>query len=279
MKRRYKSGIPLNTDRNDDDPIEETYLKSFYDSINKTSKDDSDISLTSSLSSKTTTANDNQKDARLYHSSFDGLMLSDGILPNSNNSHASKTTSSHRHHHKHSHHQRHQSAHNVTNGNRSQDGNKTTSSADANTSAKAICHPSCWCNNLVEVTIRYPTKVVSYVTLIDNNNCVAHDLNPAAFDQSQRKPKPVGTNESASGVESNHVDKIAASGATSIDSDAKKNMSTNMVNSLSAIAASAGMSSMVGLSKPITSDFNTYLRTRRWEKSDTDLIFQKNKGP
>ena len=40
------------------------------------------------------------------------------------------------------------------------------------------------CNNLVEVTFRYPTKVITYVTLIDSNNCTSHDLNILAFDQS-----------------------------------------------------------------------------------------------
>ena len=45
MKRRYKSGIPLNNMRNDeDDSVEETYLKQFNESINrKQSKDDSSL--------------------------------------------------------------------------------------------------------------------------------------------------------------------------------------------------------------------------------------------
>jgi len=47
VKRRYKSGIPLSSDRSDTDSVEEVYLKSFYDSVvNKVgSKDDSDITL------------------------------------------------------------------------------------------------------------------------------------------------------------------------------------------------------------------------------------------
>lgn len=264
MKRRYKSGIPLNNDRNDEDPIEETYLKNFYDSVNsKTSKDDSDISLTSSLNSKTTSAGDtdnhhHQKEARLYHSTRDGLMLSDGMAPNSNNVHVSKTSaSSHRHHHKHSHHHRHQSAqatYNVTNGNRLTHDGKAAGSSDVNGSskssrstssscAKTICHSSCWCNNLVEVTIRYPTKVVSYVTLIDNNDCVAHDLNPAAFDQSQRVSKATAANVPAADVENNHVEAVVNAGNNATgpaSSDTRKNKSSNVVNSLSAIAASAG---------------------------------------
>ncbi len=48
-KRRYKSGIPLSSDRSDVDSVEEVYLKSFYESVvsgsKGGSKDDSDISL------------------------------------------------------------------------------------------------------------------------------------------------------------------------------------------------------------------------------------------
>ncbi len=44
MKRRYKSGIPLSNDRNDEDSVEELYLKQFNDSISqKQSKDDSGL--------------------------------------------------------------------------------------------------------------------------------------------------------------------------------------------------------------------------------------------
>jgi len=48
VKRRYKSGIPLSSDRSDVDSVEEVYLKSFYESVvsgKGGSKDDSDISL------------------------------------------------------------------------------------------------------------------------------------------------------------------------------------------------------------------------------------------
>jgi len=39
--------------------------------------------------------------------------------------------------------------------------------------------------------------VVTYVTLIENNNCIAHDLNPAAFDQSLRTNNNSGKSNSA----------------------------------------------------------------------------------
>ena len=41
IKRRYKSGLPLTTDRGDDDSIEESYMKQYCDRIiSKQSKDD-----------------------------------------------------------------------------------------------------------------------------------------------------------------------------------------------------------------------------------------------
>jgi len=51
LKRRYKSGIPLTSERGHDDPLEESYLASFSlasaaaAAASKTSKDDSHISL------------------------------------------------------------------------------------------------------------------------------------------------------------------------------------------------------------------------------------------
>ena len=50
--------------------------------------------------------------------------------------------------------------------------------------AKELCHPSCWCNNLVEITCRYPTKVVKYVSLIENNACTSHSINRSLFEKS-----------------------------------------------------------------------------------------------
>lgn len=41
IKRRYKSGLPLSTERNEDDFIEESYLKRYGENFQKTSKDDS----------------------------------------------------------------------------------------------------------------------------------------------------------------------------------------------------------------------------------------------
>lgn len=66
---------------------------------------------------------------------------------------------------------------------RSNSGAKSDSDQSATTTVKEICQPSCWCNNLVEVTCRYPTKVVTYVTLIEANSSVSHELNMLAFDQ------------------------------------------------------------------------------------------------
>ena len=75
MKRRYKSGIPLASERGHDDPLEESYLRNFSlasaaaaAAASKTSKDDSDISLTAAHS---------QQDS-LYHSASDAVPGSSG---------------------------------------------------------------------------------------------------------------------------------------------------------------------------------------------------------
>lgn len=46
-----------------------------------------------------------------------------------------------------------------------------------------LCNPGCWCNNLVEIKCRYPTKVVSFVTLIEPNFSNFHSINLTNFDK------------------------------------------------------------------------------------------------
>ncbi|RNA18649.1 tuberin isoform X2, partial [Brachionus plicatilis] len=46
-----------------------------------------------------------------------------------------------------------------------------------------LCNPNCWCNNLVEIKCRYPTKVVSFVSLVEPNFSNFHSVNLANFDQ------------------------------------------------------------------------------------------------
>lgn len=108
MKRRYKSGIPLNNDRNEEDSIEEIYLKNFSDNLsNKTSKDDSDISLASSLCCPGANNERNYKDC-LYHSTSDKLLLS-GIEMNGKEQ-LGNNGKTHRHqHNRHNYHNRQQS--------------------------------------------------------------------------------------------------------------------------------------------------------------------------
>ena len=46
-----------------------------------------------------------------------------------------------------------------------------------------LCNPNCWCNNLVEIKCRYPTKVVTFVSLIEPNFSNFHSTNLANFDK------------------------------------------------------------------------------------------------
>lgn len=46
-----------------------------------------------------------------------------------------------------------------------------------------LCNPNCWCNNLVEIKCRYPTKVVTFVSLIEPNFSNFHSINLANFDK------------------------------------------------------------------------------------------------
>lgn len=199
IKRRYKSGIPLNKNRNDDDSVEEIYLRSFYDGLNsKTSKDDSDInSLANSMCCLKTDTNYQQKDC-LYHSNCDHLMRSNDRIAHHYNHRQSHTSSNklHRHHHKHQSGSAYGSSY-QTNENSDQ-------AIKGLTSAKEICHPNCWCNNLVEVTCRYPTKVVTYVTLIESNNCTSHDLNMSAFDSNLLQ------NKSSNSTQNNNSDVLSS---------------------------------------------------------------------
>lgn len=98
------------------------------------------------------------------------------------------------------------------------------------------------CNNLVEVTCRYPTKVLTYVTLIDSNNCTSHDIDLSGFDKSLVQNK-LGINFEPSNKstpftvpETNFkLDKHI----TDTQKSESKDMSSSMAHSLSAIQASA----------------------------------------
>jgi hypothetical protein len=59
---------------------------------------------------------------------------------------------------------------------------RSSNSNSALLKEKELCHSSCWCNNLVEITCKYPTKVVKYVTLIDFNSCTFHEPNMSLFE-------------------------------------------------------------------------------------------------
>jgi hypothetical protein len=67
------------------------------------------------------------------------------------------------------------------------DKTSTRRSSNSYSKEKELCHPSCWCNNLVEITCKYPTKIVKYVTLIDFNSCAFHELNMSLFEPSSLK--------------------------------------------------------------------------------------------
>jgi hypothetical protein len=121
---------------------------------------------------------------------------------------------SHHHNHQHHHHHHHRRSRHITNQSeqpnnaddmirskldyyyKSQmstgsqqarnDGQESGSGSGVTSSAaiKELCHPSCWCNNLVEITCRYPTKVIKYVSLIENNPSSMHSINRSLFENS-----------------------------------------------------------------------------------------------
>lgn len=89
----------------------------------------------------------------------------------------------HHHHQHHNHHQRLLS-HDESSLKKNRGGeNGNCPNSDQTNKPKEICHPYCWCNNLVEITCRHPTKVVTYVTLIENNNnSTVHAINMSIFE-------------------------------------------------------------------------------------------------
>jgi hypothetical protein len=174
----------MTADRANDgfDQTEESYLRQYLDSsFAKQSKDDSSIPIETSKSTHSHHHHHHQ-----HH-------------------HHHHSTSSHHHH---SHHTRHHRTHqdydlvqhtksdeSYLSGNvaKSPDnhGPSTISilntlddiSGQSTSTAKNICHPNCWCNNLVEITCRYPTKIITYVSLIENNSSTSHFINTALFDK------------------------------------------------------------------------------------------------
>ena len=130
MKRRYKSGIPFTADHNDDDSIEEIYLRNLHEhGNNKTSKDDSDIILASSVMCGMVKYDaDHQIKDRLYHSTSDKITVDDKgqLFPTNNkNSYASSHSSG-------------SSLNKLDNYN-----NKPLDERTVN-AIKEICHPNCW---------------------------------------------------------------------------------------------------------------------------------------
>ena len=62
---------------------------------------------------------------------------------------------------------------------------------DNKTLGSIACQPNCWCNNLVEITCRYPTKVVTYVSLVETNNCSSHSMNMSLFEDILKQSKQI----------------------------------------------------------------------------------------
>ncbi|CAF0862230.1 unnamed protein product [Brachionus calyciflorus] len=131
-KRRYKSGLPLTNDN--DDSVEENYLKNFGNDNSKVSKDDSVLN------------NDSE-------------VLPFCCIKNNN----------HRHHHHHHHSHRY---HELKKNN-----------LDGTTDVKELCNPNCWCNHLVEIKCRYPTKVTTFVSIIEPNFSNSHAINLSSFEK------------------------------------------------------------------------------------------------
>jgi hypothetical protein len=77
---------------------------------------------------------------------------------------------------------------NYSNDSRRQTNNADETDGNTNNSNK-MCQTTCWCNNLVEVTCRYPTKVVTYVALIDSNNCTSHEINLSLIELKQEQQR------------------------------------------------------------------------------------------
>lgn len=162
LKRRYKSGLPLTSDRNEDDSIEEAYLKNFSENANqRQSKDDSAINSDLDLAPP-----------------FCCLKSSEDRRNKLN-----RVCNHQHHHHHHHHHKKHYCNNEEMIKNKLDYFYKNQQIPDSTEKTKEICHPSCWCNNLVEITCRYPTKVVTYVSLIESNFSNSHGINLSCFDQ------------------------------------------------------------------------------------------------
>lgn len=129
MKRRYKSGIPFTADHNDQDSIEEIYLRNLHENnTNKTSKDDSDIILASSVMCGMVKCDtDHQVKDRLYHSTSDKITVDDKgqLMAASTNLLASS----------------HSSGSSLNN--KLDNINKSSDERTVNV-IKEICHPNCW---------------------------------------------------------------------------------------------------------------------------------------
>ena len=226
-KRRYKSGLPLTADRsssnnNNDgfDFTEESYLRQYYESnmLNKQSKDDSSINI--DMSSNKNLSNS---------STSSSYMINENLNQKLNHSHVH-----HSHHLRHHHHNRsnddtltsrisleHQD---------SFDSNDTISSQQQ--SNKNICNQNCWCNNLVEITCRYPTKIITYVSLIENNSSTSHFINTALFDKLIKSNKLSKLNE----ITNNNIN---INNSIINNSNNNNNMEKPMLNTLAKIAANA----------------------------------------
>jgi hypothetical protein len=61
---------------------------------------------------------------------------------------------------------------------------KDTSKRSDDTGNNEICKPGCWCNGLVEVKLIYPTKEVSYLSIVESKT---HDIDLSLFIAQEQK--------------------------------------------------------------------------------------------
>ena len=92
-------------------------------------------------------------------------------------------------------------------------------------STKEMCLPTCWCNNLVEVTCRYPTKVVTYVSLIDSTSCASHELNLSLIELQQQQQRMARSKETKNVLKSNQIAEtvLITDNETTLTPDVKAN--------------------------------------------------------
>lgn len=88
-----------------------------------------------------------------------------------------------------------------------------------------MCLPTCWCNNLVEVTCRYPTKVVTYVSLIDSTSCASHELNLSLIELQQQQQRMARSKETKNILKSNQIAEtvLITDNETTLTPDVKAN--------------------------------------------------------